>query len=112
MRQQDVEAFAFRVDRERRKLQKQTPSARGRVDPNNLKEQTGDRHPKERVESDSPDDRAGNKRLKTSSTKMPTKSVHGFSVETVNKDVSSRDNFPLQARSQALARTTSSMVMQ
>jgi hypothetical protein len=79
-----MEAFPFRVNCERRKLQRQTPSARGQVDPNNPKEQTGDRHPKERVDSNSPDNWAGNGRLKTRSTKVPTKSRHGFSVKTVS----------------------------
>jgi hypothetical protein len=88
------------------------PSARGRVDLNNPKEQAGDGHPKERVNSDSPDDWAGNGRLKMRSTKVFTKSGHGFSVETVNEDVSSGDDFPLPARLQVLARTMSLMVRQ
>ncbi len=109
MWQQGVEAFAFRVDRERRKLQRQTPSAKAQVDPNRPKERAGDGCPKERVDSYSPDNRASNGCLKTRSTKVPTKSRHGFSVETVNKYILSRDNFPLQekTRLQALAQMTS-----
>ncbi len=98
MQQQGMEAFAFRVDRERQKLQRQMPSARGRVDPNDPKERAGDGRPKERVNLDSPDDQAGNGHLKTRSTKVPTKSGHGFSVETVNKDISSRDKFSLASK--------------
>jgi hypothetical protein len=112
LRQQGVEAFAFPIDGERRKLQRQMPSARGRVDPNDPKEQAGNGHPKERVDSDSPDDRAGNRRLKTRSTKVPTKSGHGFSVKTVNEDVLSGVDFPSQARLRASARTTSSTTKQ
>jgi hypothetical protein len=43
------------------------------------------------------------------STKVPTKSWHGFSVETVNEDISSRDNFPPgeKTRLQASAQRTS-----
>jgi hypothetical protein len=93
-----MEAFAFRVDHERQKLQRQMPSARGRVDPNNPREQAGNKCPKKRVDSDSLDNWAGNGCLKMSSTKVPTKSGHGFSVKTVNKDASSGDNFPSQAR--------------
>ncbi len=107
MRPQGVEAFAFRVDRERQKLQRQMPSARGRVNPNYPKERAGNGRPKEWVNSDSPDNWAGNGRLKTRSTKVPTKSGHGFFVETINKDVLSGDNFPSQTRLQALARTMS-----
>jgi hypothetical protein len=110
VQEQGMEAFAFHVNRERRKLQRQTPSVRGRVNPNNQKERAGDGRPKERVNSDSPDNCAGNGRLKTRSTKVPTKSGHGFSVETVNKDITRGENFPLRARSRASARTTSSMV--
>ena len=87
MQQQGMEAFAFRVDRERQKLQRQTPSVRGRVNPNNQKERAGDGRPKERVNSDSPDNWAGNGRLKTRSTKVPSKSGHGFSNMTINKGV-------------------------
>jgi hypothetical protein len=98
LRQQGVEAFAFSVDCERQKSQRQTPSARGRVNPNDPKERAGNGRPKERVNLDSPDNRAGDGRLKTRSTKVPTKSGHGFSVKTVNEDVSSGDNFPSQTR--------------
>jgi hypothetical protein len=107
-----VEAFAFHVNCERRKSQRQTPSARGRVNPNNPKEQAGNGRPKERVDLDSPDNRADDGRLKTRFTKVPTKSGHGFSVKTVNEDVSSGDNFPSQAWLQASAWTTSSMTRQ
>jgi hypothetical protein len=107
LRQQGVEAFAFRVNHERRKSQRQTPSARGRVDHSNPKERAGNGRPKERVDLDSLDNWAGDGRLKTRSTKVPTKSGHGFSVETINKDVSSGDNFPSQTRLQASARMTS-----
>ncbi len=110
MRQQGVEAFPFCIDCKRRKLQRQTPSARGQVDPNNPKEQAGDGRPKERVNSDSPDNWTSDGHLKTRSTKVPTKSGHGFSVESINKDASRKDDFPSPARLQALAWTMSSMV--
>ncbi len=107
MWQQGMEAFAFCVDRERRKLQRQMPSARGQDDPNHPKERAGNGRPKERVNLDSPDNWSGNGCLKTRSTKVPTKSGHGFSVKTVNKDISTGDNFSSRARSRALARTAS-----
>jgi hypothetical protein len=112
LRQRGVEAFPFRVNHQRQKLQRRTPSARGWVDPNNPKERAGDRCPKERVDLDSPDNWAGNEHLKTRSTKVSTKSGYGFSVEAVNKDVLSGDNFSSQTRLQASAWRTSSTTRQ
>ena len=63
------------------------PSARGRVNPNNPKEQAGDGRPKERVDSVGPGDRAGDGHLEMKSTKVPSKSGHGFSNMTINKGV-------------------------
>jgi hypothetical protein len=51
--------------------------------------------PNKRVDSDGRDDRASDGRPNTRSTKVPTKSKHGFSLETVNEEVSSRDNVSL-----------------
>ncbi len=52
-------------------------------------------HPKERVNSVGPGDWAGERRLEMKSTKVPTKSRHGFFVMTVNKGISSGDEFSL-----------------
>jgi hypothetical protein len=89
-----VEAIAVLIDQEMAEIAKANAKHKGWVDPNNLKERAANGHPTERVNSDGPDDWAGNKRLKMRSTKVPTKSELGFSVKTVNKDVSSKDNFP------------------
>jgi hypothetical protein len=82
---------------------------RGRVNPNNPNERADNGRPKERVNSVGPDNRAGNRHLEMKSTKVLAKSWHGFSVKTVNKDVSSGDNFPLRekTRSRASAQRTS-----
>jgi hypothetical protein len=44
----------------------------------------GDGQPNKRVDSDGRDDQAGDRRPDTRSTKVPTKSKHSFSLETVN----------------------------
>jgi hypothetical protein len=49
--------------------------------------------------------RAGNGHPKTRSTKVPTKSGHGFSIKTINKDVLSGDKFSRASGDKA--RTTS-----
>jgi hypothetical protein len=65
----------------------------GRVDPNDLKERAGDGRPKKRVNSDCPDNQAGNRLPKMRPTKVHTKSGHSFSIKTIDKDVSSGDKF-------------------
>jgi hypothetical protein len=67
--------------------------------------------PNERVDLDGRDDQANNGRPETRSTKVPTKSGLGFSVEAVNKDVSSGDDVSFAGgdAGQAPAWTTSSM---
>jgi hypothetical protein len=91
---QNVEAIAVRIDCKIAEIAKANAKRTGRVDPNNLTEWAGNGRPKDRVDSDGgPDDQAGNKCPKMRSTKMPTRSGHSFSIETINKDVSSRDDF-------------------
>jgi hypothetical protein len=58
----------------------------------------GNGRPNKRVDSDGQDDRAGDRRPNTRSTKVPTTSKHGFSLETINEDVSSGDNVSLAGR--------------
>jgi hypothetical protein len=95
---QNVEAIAVCIDREMAEITKVNAKREGRVDPNDLMERAGNRRPKDRVNSDGPDDWAGNKCPEMRSTKVSTRSRHGFSVETVNKDVSSGDNFSVVMR--------------
>jgi hypothetical protein len=90
---QNVEAIAVCIDREMAEIAKANAKRKGRVDLNNLTEWAGDGRPKDRVNSDGPDDWASNECPKMRSTKVPTRSGHGFSIKTVNKDVSSGDNF-------------------
>jgi hypothetical protein len=82
-------------------IAKANAKPKGRVNPNNPKERVGNGRPNKRVDSDGLDNQAGNRRPKTRSTKVPTKSGHGFSVETINKDVSSGDNFSLASGEEA-----------
>jgi hypothetical protein len=104
---QNVEAIAICINRKMAEIAKANARREGRVDPNDLMEQAGDGRPNHRVDSDGPDDRASDECPKMRSTKLPTKSGHGFSVETVNKDVSSGDNFSvaMERRSGVPART-------
>jgi hypothetical protein len=95
-----VEAFAVRVNCEMAKIAKADAKHKGWVNPNNPKKRAGNGRPKERVNLDGLDDWAGNRRPKTRSTKVPTKSRHGFSVKTVDKDVSSGDIFSPHERRQ------------
>ncbi len=90
---QNVEAIAVCIDRKMAEIVKANAKCEGHVDPNDLTERAGDGRPKDRVHSDGPDNWAGNKCPEVRSTKVPTRCGHGFSVETVNKDVSSGDNF-------------------
>ncbi len=101
-----MEAFAVRINREMAEIAKANTKRKGRVDPNDPKERAGDGRPKERVDSDGLDNQAGDGRPKMGSTKVPTKSRPGFSVETVNKEVSSRDNFPLASRDEVASAGT------
>jgi hypothetical protein len=89
----NVEAIAVCIYRKMGEIAKANAKHEGRVNPNNLMERAGDGHPKDRGDSDGPDYWASNECPEMRSTKVPTRSGHGFSVETVNKDVSSRDNF-------------------
>jgi hypothetical protein len=93
-----MEALAVRVNHKMAEIAKANAKCKGRVNPDNPKERAGNRRPKERVDSDGLDDWAGNVRPETRSTKMPTKSRHGFSIETINKNVSSGDDFSLASR--------------
>jgi hypothetical protein len=90
-----VEAFAIRVECKMAEIAKAHAKRKGRVNPNDPKERASDGRPKERVDLDGLDDQAGDGRPERRSTKVPTKSGHGFSVETVDKDISSGDNFSL-----------------
>jgi hypothetical protein len=92
---QNVEAIAVRIDRKMAEIAKANAKREGRVDLNNLTEWAGNGRPKDRVALDGPDDWAGNECPKMRSTKVPTRSGHGFSVETINKDVSSGENFSI-----------------
>jgi hypothetical protein len=80
------------------KLQKQMPSARAGSTQTTRRSGPAMGTPKKRLNLDGLDDQAGNGRPETRSTKVQTKSGHGFSVETVNKDVSSGDDFSLASR--------------
>jgi hypothetical protein len=102
-----VEAIAVCIDRKMAEIPKANAKREGRVNLNDLTEWAGDGRPKDRVDSDGPDDRAGNECPKMRSTKVPTRSGHSFSVETVNKDVSSGDDFSvaMERRSGVPART-------
>jgi hypothetical protein len=103
----NVEAVAVCIDREMAEIAKANAKRKGWVDPNDLTEQAGNGRPKDRVDLDGPDDWAGNKCPKMRSTKVPTRRGHGFSVETINKDVSSGEDFyvPMARRSGVPART-------
>jgi hypothetical protein len=92
---QNVEGIAVCIDRKMAKIAKANAKCKGWVDSNDLTERAGDGRPKDRVNLDGPDNRAGNKCPEMRSTKVPTRSGHGFSVETINKDVSSRNNFSI-----------------
>jgi hypothetical protein len=95
---QNMEAIVVCIDREMAEIAKANAKRKGRVDPNDLTERAGNGCPKDRVDSDGPDNWAGNKCSEMWSTKVPTRSGHGFSVETINKDVSSGDNFSVAVR--------------
>ncbi len=96
--------FAVRINCEVAKIAKADAKHKGRVDLNDPKEWAGDGHPKERVNLDGLDDWAGDGHPETRSTKVPTKSGHGFSVKTVDKDVSSGDNFSPREQRQGCKR--------
>jgi hypothetical protein len=106
----NVEAIAICIDRKMAEIAKAYAKHKGRVNPNNLMERAGNGRPKDRVDLDGTDDWAGNKCPKMRSTKVPNRSGHGFSVKTVNKDVSSGDNFSvaMARRSGVPARTMTS----
>jgi hypothetical protein len=84
---QNMKAIAVRIDREMAIIAKVNAKREGRVDPNNLMERASNRRPKDRVNADGPDNWACNGRPKMRSTKVPTKSGHSFSIETINKDI-------------------------
>jgi hypothetical protein len=111
---QNVEAIPICIDCKMVEIAKANAKHEGRVDPNDLTEQASDGRPKDRVDLHGPDNWAGNKCPKMRSTKVPTRSGHGFSVETVNKDVSSGDNFSvaMARRSGVPARMMTSMTRQ
>jgi hypothetical protein len=90
---QNVEAIAIQIDHKMAEIAKAKAKREGRVNPNDLTERAGNGRPKDRVNLDGPDDQAGNKCPKMRSTKMPTKSGHGFSIKTVNENISSGDDF-------------------
>jgi hypothetical protein len=89
----NVEAITICIDHEMAEIAKANAKCEGRVKLNDLMEWAGNGCPKDRVDLDGPDNWAGDKCPEMRSTKVPNRSGHGFSVETVNKDVSSRDDF-------------------
>jgi hypothetical protein len=78
------------------------------VDPNDLKERAGNGCPKERVNLDGLDNWAGKGQPEMRSTKVPTKSGQGFSVETIGESSQARTIFPSRAETRlgVLARMT------
>ncbi len=69
-----MEAFAVCVDHKMAEIAKANAKCEGWADPNNPKEWACNGRPKERVNLDGLDDRAGDGRPETRSTKVPTKS--------------------------------------
>ncbi len=90
-----MEAFAIRINRKMAEILKANAKRKGRANPKDPKERAGNGCPNDRVNLNGLDDWTGNRCPKTRSTKVPTKSRHGFSVKTINKDISSGDNFSL-----------------
>ncbi len=88
-----MEAITVLIDHKMAEFVEANAKRKGRVDPNDLKEWAGNSCPMERVNLDGPDDWAGKGHPEMRSTKVPTKRGHGFSVETIGEDVSSKDNF-------------------
>jgi hypothetical protein len=104
---QNVEAIAVCIDRKMAEIAKANAKREGRVNPNDLTKRAGNRCPKNRVDLDGPDNWAGNECPEMRSTKVPTRSGHGFSIKTVNKVISSKDDFSvaMARRSGVPART-------
>ncbi len=96
---QNVEAIAVCIYRKMGEIAKANAKREGRVNLNNLTERADDGHPKDRVNLDGPDNWASNECPEMRSTKVPTRSGHGFSVETPSTKTSQAGTiFPLQWR--------------
>ncbi len=103
---QGTEAYTFRVDREKAEITNANAKRKGLVDLNNLNDWANDGRPKTGRDPDDPVDRAGDGRPKTRSPKVPTKSGHGFSGKTVDKDVLSGDDFSLASGDKVVSVST------
>jgi hypothetical protein len=91
---QGLEAITILINHDMAKIAEANAKHEDRVNPNDLKEQAGNGCSKERVNLDGPDNWAGKGHPKMRSTKVPTKSGHGFSVETIGELSQARTIFP------------------
>ncbi len=89
-----MEAITVLINHEMAKIMEANAKREDRVNPNDLKERAGNGRPKERVNLDGLDDWAGEGHPEMRSTKVPTKSGHGFSVETIGESSQVRTIFP------------------
>ncbi len=93
-----MEVITVLINHEMAKIVEANAKHEDRVNPNDLKERAGNGCPKEIVNLDGPDDWAGEGHPEMRSTKVSTKSGHGFSVETIGESSQARTIFHREQR--------------